>query len=202
MRINEVIKLSNYNWNHVVELINNNCSNALESCKKASSFLYHGSGNRVSKDSQLLRGNYIIADTKIRKPAISFPYAEEKLIDAGFIALRSNSIFCTGDYLFAANFGEVYTIFPFNSANFTWSERYLNYFSDDVEMPFDPERFDNEFKYMSPMEFVKVCKMRKDNLTEAILSEHEIYVHGKFLAIRYSAFDSEKWMELIKYEDR
>lgn len=40
---------------------------------------------------------------------------------AGFKALRSNSIFTSSDYHKAAEYGEVYVIFPANGSSFSWS---------------------------------------------------------------------------------
>lgn len=181
------------------EFINAKCSNALIACKRANGFLYHGSGKaKWHQNTKELEQNYVISVTTERIPVHHWPNAEEKLIDAGFTALRTNSIFCIGRLDVAKQFGEPYVIFPFDNSSFTWSEKFAYYFSDDPEMGFvGPERYDEEIRHMSSEQFVKYFKIRKDNLSDAIMSEHEIYIHGQFLAIKYSAYDFNFWKNLL-----
>lgn len=55
---------------------------------------------------------------------------DEMLSESGFKALRSNSIFCSGNYSQADNYGKVYLIFPKDGFNFTWSPMFSDLFSD------------------------------------------------------------------------
>ncbi len=45
---------------------------------------------------------------------------DNKLKESGFTALRSNSIFCTGNQGQALNYGQKYCIFPLNGFTYTW----------------------------------------------------------------------------------
>ena len=71
-----------------------NCSQFLKSIKKANKFLYRGTYN----SSNVFMGN----PRKDRKPSDTNIFVQKDidtlLTIGGFTALRSNSIFCTGDY--------------------------------------------------------------------------------------------------------
>lgn len=107
---------------------------------------------------------------------------DNKLIKAGFKALRINSIFCTGDLEQAKEFGEPYVIFPFNGFKFTYSD-----FKDlTLQMPYKFEPYSNmpkEIKWMTVADFISKFGFTNQNLDAALINSKEIYVRGKYLAI-------------------
>lgn len=63
-----------------------------------------------------------------RNPLDSSNHAQElfdtAMKNAGYTALRSNSIFCSTSYDFAAGYGAVHAVFPKNGFSYTWSTKY------------------------------------------------------------------------------
>lgn len=87
--------------------------------------------NRISRDNP-----QIISDI------IDF-YLKEK----GFRALRSNSIFCSGDRRFVEKFGEtVYVIFPPKEFYFTWNRKIKDFFFGSLIDKSDFDMFTIDFE--------------------------------------------------------
>jgi hypothetical protein len=98
--------------------IRTNCSWYLEIFKKQNKYLYRGRWNSdelafQSKPPQ--KRNPLDSDREATK------LYDQMASMLGIKALRSNSIFVTSDPELAADFGQVYYVFPFNSCAFTWS---------------------------------------------------------------------------------
>ena len=104
-------------------LIEKECSKFLVEVKKANKFLYRGMDN----DHPVVYGR----SHEKRDPKDTSERTQKEidkiLSDAGFKALRSNSIFTTGDYGRAGGYGDVYIIFPRNGYNFTWSTKHKDW---------------------------------------------------------------------------
>jgi hypothetical protein len=124
-----------------LDLIEAECSNAIEAFKQANGFLLRGlmlekgkyvpgklysTGPRSPKDTDILMQNMV----------------DDVLKLAGFKALRGNSIFCSGDYEQAEGYGPpVYVIFPKDGFQITWSTRYKDFFVDFSSIRKDPTSF-------------------------------------------------------------
>ncbi len=106
----------------VTNFIKKHCSEFL-AVYQNSGALYHG-----FKKTKPLSDTFITNSRENRTPkdsAVEYQkLIDEKLKQAGFNALRGNSIFCTHDPFTALKFGKVYLIFPLNGFDFTWSRSY------------------------------------------------------------------------------
>jgi hypothetical protein len=129
----------------------------------------------------------VVSQSKTRTPAYPYPNAEAKLKEAGFEALRSNSLFCTGDIRRAEDYGEPYVIFPKNGFKFTWSWKNVDYFSRD----------DAYYNRMNADEFIRYEGLSNINLNGAIVSGNAVLIKGKFIAINEKYFVRSKIWELL-----
>lgn len=165
-----------------ITLIQSKCSIAIRSMKKANKFLYHGSKiQRWHDDSKhsptKMTGNFIYSITKERTPYAPFPNAEKLLQRSGFDALRSNSLFCSGDIETASSYGTVYAVFPVDGFNFTWSKSVSDYFN---------YANDHNYKSMTIDEFLSLEQFDNTDLPTALRSGHAIYIKGEFIAVQYT----------------
>ena len=103
----------------------------------------------------------------------------------GFIANRSNSIFCSGHPWVAQSYGNLYAIFPINGFHYTWSRTIKDLYFHEEEV--------NEFiENNSDDTVLKKYHFNKDAfLSSAIASEREIYIHGKYIALMCSRYKNE-----------
>lgn len=96
--------------------------------------------------------------------------------EAGYKANRNNSVFCTGNYQTAKEYGNVYQIFPIGDFSFTWNENVKDLFEWIYDHGF-PERVDA---------FVKSYHNNK-YLKEAIENGNEIMIAcEKYYAVHYN----------------
>lgn len=133
---------------------------------------------------------------------------DEKLSSAGFIALRSNSIFCSASEQIN-EFGKEYIIYPINGYSFTWSlqirdlTRTLGLTTKAIELYKDNDfrlwpdqdyakrlltKTSNSLKnleILSPIEYVEHYRFRKDHMIAALNSGNEILINGSYVAIRF-----------------
>jgi hypothetical protein len=111
----------------IASLIKRDCSYALQSMEEAGSWLYRGiKGNPPNIFTGKPRENRWAKDSndQVQKDF------DGLLKAAGFNALRSNSIFCSGRLSQATGYGDVFMIFPKDGFTFTWSPKYLDLYSD------------------------------------------------------------------------
>lgn len=104
-------------WNRIkVE-----CSDYLAACGRAQTWLYRGMGSRETRPA------FLEKSPEHRQPSDSHPGLmrsfDQSLHQLGFAALRSNSIFCSGDKDTASYFGHLYVIFPRNGFDFTYTNQ-------------------------------------------------------------------------------
>jgi len=117
---------------------------------------------------------------------VSLEPEQQKFIDENLIevfgpqcALRSKSIFCTGDLDVALEYGAVYQIFPKNGFQYMWCD-----FKDLVaDAPSEFYRnLDSE--EIRGVDFVKKYNFHSNEfLSEAIAKEKEIAIRGECIAI-------------------
>lgn len=108
-----------------------NCKTILKTYVKHKRFFFHG---RPRQEDFL-----ILNRIENRKPKdISMNYhnlINKALINAGFRANRSNSLFCTSAFEFAKNYaalGNVYVVFPYDGFSYLWSP-HLEDFAEHVD---------------------------------------------------------------------
>ncbi len=188
MLINEVI-----NKNSIINTIQTKCSDILSVYQKNQVYLYHG--GKLGDTPQMFKTEKkrIPKDT----PENIQKFVDQLLKKAGFTALRSNSLFCTGDINEAWGYGSYnapYIIFPFNGFQFTWS-KIINDFTlyfGLTDMFIANEYFalvngipkpTKTLTDMTPKQFISKFKFSNTNITAAIKSKQEILISGKFIAV-------------------
>jgi hypothetical protein len=108
------------------------CSDSIAAIKAADKFIYRGMSDSPLIFKGRSRDNRSPLDTTMRTTE-----GIDKILSAtGFTALRTNSIFCSGDSHQAGMYGDyVYLIFPINGFSFTWSEKihdFTNFVADNA----------------------------------------------------------------------
>lgn len=94
------------------------CSRSLYEMKKANGLLYRGMTPRAPVFAGKSRNDRMARDSIQQYITIT----DKMLASQGFIALRSNSIFVTGDLEMAKAYGDgLYAIFPMNGFQYTYS---------------------------------------------------------------------------------
>lgn len=118
--------------------VTSKCSDAVNAMRQAGTLLYRGTSNAGDI--------YIGKPHNNRRVMTSSSTAQEiydeKIAQAGFKALRGNSIFTSGDTGLAFNFGSSkYMIFPVNGFQFTWSrsKRDIVIGADDIRYWMDED---------------------------------------------------------------
>lgn len=124
----------------------------------------------------------------------------------GFKALRSNSIFCSGNLAEAATYGKLFAIFPHNGFDFTWSPEIEDAYNawEKFETGYDRlhspppiaggrGEWHKILHNMTQNDFKMIFKFRQTDLGEAIKSKNEIYIHGT-----YTQYDLDIYGDLIK----
>lgn len=112
----------NLSCDELIDFIIKNCRPFLEQNKNLDP-LYRGMHNRQGVDSgegyiQTVRTDRTPRDTK----KVIHDYVDKYLDARGFEANRSNSMFVTGNYVQASNYGTaMFLVFPIGSFRFTWS---------------------------------------------------------------------------------
>ena len=106
----------------ILKIIDMKCSRYLTDMKETGLFLYRGCKSSESQGYDFFMGN----SHQDRIPKDSNPEIQQQwdniLSQLGIKAKRSNSIFTSGEPNQAIMYGPKYIIFPFNTANFSWSK--------------------------------------------------------------------------------
>jgi hypothetical protein len=161
-----------------------NCSESVSEMKKANRFLYRGVNRPVSTI-------FVGASRGDRRNMGTPDDVQETLDDYlsgnDFSALRSNSIFCTGDRMDAGGYGDEYLIFPINGFNFTWNLKIHDFtlWLEEKEIWSFEEYLDNHPSFIN--------SFRQTDLASAIRSKHEIMISGS-----YYAFNAEKYESYLR----
>lgn len=169
-------ELTNKRVEHYVEI---HCSDAVTAFRAAGQPLFRGIKEGTSPE--LANKNLFIGKPfSNRRPKASYQnmYIDQRLLDQGFTAIRSESIMCTGDWPNANIFGKNFTIFPLNGFSFTWSPRIRDLNSDKIRTQIDQL----QAKKVSSQEFCDIMEFKNTDLVAAIKSGHEIYIKGPYVA--------------------
>jgi len=86
----------------------------------------------------------------------------------GFKA-RSQTVFVSGDFMMAQNYGKVYAVFPIGDFKFVWSRDIHDLFGNISAMTSESEIADK----------MKALNYRDTNFKAAVASDHEIMIHCK-----------------------
>ena len=97
--------------------IQKDCHLYIQQAERAHGWLYRGSLNKTSVRMGTTTFGRIPKDSDL---AVSL-WFDENLKKSGAIALRSNSIFTSGNSRQAAGYGHLYVVFPKNGSDYTWT---------------------------------------------------------------------------------
>lgn len=97
--------------------IQRDCSLYISQAQAAHGWLYRGS---KTFSSVRMGTSPTARPAKDSDPQVS-KWFDDNLQQAGAVALRSNSIFTTGDSEHAAGYGHLYVVFPKNGSDYTWT---------------------------------------------------------------------------------
>jgi len=170
----------------VVNFIKTNCSDILKLYQRSGQYLYHGF---KEKHQLLFLGN----PRTDRKPRNSEPKFQEAidnhLKDAGFKALRSNSIFCVPLRRRSSYYGSPYIIFPLNGFNYTWSDKFFDIYvcDKDIEiyLPFDAKTFIKNVGFKN-----------NEGIEKALNIDNEICINGNYVAIASELYSTKNEIKL------
>ena len=215
MKINEVIKYGNLKQgehlslspekvNDIIDFIKRRCKKIINVYKSSGALLYRGT--HTQNDAEF----FIAKPFTKRKPkdtAKTYQIAiDNKLSQAGFTALRSNSIFCTSREKTTIIYGTTYVIFPIDGFTYTFAERV-----DDLTQNYglsDSSVVMNNLLKLPPQQFCKKLGFKNNiDLESALVNGDEVYIHGPVMAvlsnsllftiIMYAIFGDEKAIEMI-----
>jgi hypothetical protein len=184
----EKLKVGEQKWmlstkeKELVQFMKKNCSDIIGTYEWEEQYLYRGMRQGKS--------NILLAKTREdRNPMDTPPEIQSKLdkvlASQGFIALRSNSIFCSSNFEYIHDYGSPFMIFPVNGFTYTWNsdakDLYKRYqlrslHSSMVASLNDPD--------INPAEFVKDYKFKNnEGLSTALRKGNEVCIHGSYVAI-------------------
>ncbi len=110
--------------------IDKHCSSVVATVRSTKKVLYRG----MDQDAPYFIGH----PRKNRHPKDSSTSSQkqlDKLLSSlGFTALRQNSLFVTSNPNFAAQYGDIYVIFPKDPFTFTWSSEYDDVVIDELDL--------------------------------------------------------------------
>jgi len=182
---------TDYCW----DLIEQNCSGALHSMRAANRALYRG----LARTTEAFLGQ----SRTDRRPMNTEP-GQQEIIDeflrrAGFQAVRSNSIFATGERETARDYGYPYYVFPFDSAHTTWNRDFSDFFYEvarthgrgNVMMTTMTRYVQHDISKTATTIRGAAANMGfvSGDLERALRSGHEIYISGTYYAVFRGAFD-------------
>ena len=131
-------------------------------------------------------------------PIVNQNMLDKKLKDAGFSALRSNSIFCTSDISFAGNYsyGYIYVIFQVDGFSYMWSS-YIHDFYYQFVFWKNVGKL-SEIENMPADKFVAEFGFENNRgMVGALKSKNEICISGAYVAIEVSSTSWDNIQELI-----
>ncbi len=164
-------------------------SDFLKLYRRSRNLLYHGEWTYADPLMfiKTSRPNRIPKDT----PEELQNALDKKLKQAGFEAVRGNSIFCSGSLSFVKDYGTPYAIFPLNGFDFTWSWK----IEDFYELNFST--VETNLINLSPKNFCQHYEFEATDLGDAIKTGNEIYLKGTFVAIESKYFIKNKEIDEI-----
>lgn len=188
--------------NKTVSFIEKNCTDILELYRNYGKYFYRGINISIGFHSISKNSNIYFGKAPENRRPIDTPFWMQKQLDiqlngAGFKALRSNSIFCIGNKTAAFGYGEAYMIFPVNGFDYSWCNSAVDLFKEFIQANFkcpwedspsrtekeEADKFKEDIYRMSPQEFIEYYGFKDNDLSHALVKEHEVLIHGDYVAI-------------------
>jgi len=217
MRINEITttpqRKQAISWKKILPLIPKHCSEFLQTYSQVHHPLF-----RFEKFYSITAEAFIAESPYNRTPRDTYSEYDiginQKLKEAGFSALRNNSIFCYGSASGGYSHSSLqYAIFPINGFTYSWcpvsdlTDKYnLSYENwqqcQTIEIKFvdknnivaqeykesEVHRMYFDLKEFLPEEFVKAYGYSQTNLEIPMSKNYEVCVHGKYFAVQYNTY--------------
>jgi len=177
----------------ISNFIENHCSQILDIYWKEQKYLYRGV-NLIST-SQFMLGNSRDNRSPKDTPKEVQLLIDKRLQEAGFEARRSNSIFCTSNLYTAEAYAiplrNVFIIFPINGFSFTYNSMARDLYTY-YGLKRQLDRTDSVSSFMRELNddsissdiFCSKYGFEKTNLGYGISNLREIYINGKYVAIK------------------
>jgi hypothetical protein len=171
-----------------ISVIENNCKEIMEDYRFANKYLFRG----IKRIDSIILGesptNRKPVDMNIRIQS----KIDDNLKNSGFKALRSNSIFCSSSYSTAKYYGydNPYIIFPFDGFDFTYANGITDFF-EQVGLT------GNIWFELEDLNFVSNFGFEKTNLPLALDKCYEVYIHGKYIAVKCTAKNTSLMEKLL-----
>jgi hypothetical protein len=192
MRIDEIdpgekIGITGKRIETFIKLVQRDCSDAWNAYHKNYTLLFRGiksgSGLRMFHGSARLDRRPL----STKKPSqIAIDNALQK---CGFVALRSNSIFCTSNLSDAKSYGmggsSAMIIFPKNGFHYTWSPEVGDLYIEIQKLALKPD----DLISMPPEQLVEMFGFRSNEFDEALKSGNEIMITGEYYACNADMFE-------------
>lgn len=177
MKINEVD-----DTDEKLDSIFKECSNIVSIFKETNKLLLRGSNYYTS---------FELYESPKDRETLSFtmkkmqPVIDEFLKEKGFIARRSNSIFCTSSKADASSYGKTFIIFPTNGFDFTYFRQ-----SDDLIIDMAPFYVPGLLPVNKEKIFDKLERLQptSTNLERALQNRNEVLIHGYFYTLNYHKY--------------
>lgn len=175
------------NFNKMLQQLEISCKEIITFYKaNPGKFLYRGSIKGTDYVSNATQGfaksppeNRDPMNTNMRVHRIAIKYMTE----LGFAAHRGNSVFVTSSERESRRYGPPYIIFPKDGFQFTWSQRYRDFYHS--------EPGEDSPVYKSAKAFQEFFKFTRSNLLGAINEQHEIMIAGPYYRIKLGLADSK-----------
>jgi hypothetical protein len=167
--------------------VKNGCSHFYQIFKQTNKVLYRG----ISKGTDKYPPAFESISLSNRRPKDS-DFGQTLLFDnfldeLGIKARRMNSIFTTSFLDQAITYGHIYIIYPTNSVDYSWSEKY-----NDLTL------FPSALDYIQNLdEFQKKFLMTDTKLSSALMKGHELLISGKYIAIKQIVYDDMAVRKLL-----
>lgn len=193
----------------IVPMITKNCKRALHCMRATHGFLFRGI---KAGQAKALPRVFLGASRDNRNPTSSSATFQRNidltLSNAGFNALRLNSIFVTSNIHEASLYSSqnLYMIFPIDGFKFTWSpvisDLYINEWKmwgdDDIAFNTRQEFYNHE--NASPelqKRFLEITRYTDTDFTSAMKSGNEIMISGRYYAVTSKYKDYPEFRALI-----
>jgi hypothetical protein len=170
----------------IFSFIDVHCSDFLKA-KAPGKFLYRG----IHTDKDFFLGSSPTDRKSMGQGVIKQKVLDTFLTRSGFTSLRSNSICTTPSRQRAAGWDTPYYIFPINGFSFAWSPKI-----DDIGGDYDLYTWLKTYvgKAITGKDlelFEAIWQYSQTDLSGAMLSGHEITIHGNYVAVNERRFQRD-----------
>jgi len=202
------------NIDTIKSLLEKKCSKVLTSYKSGGSILYRGIKSegsvymRVQGITDKTNNDFVLGKSRDNRKSVDISKKDNELFHEAFLKLglkatRKNSIFTTSVKKSAKDWGILFIIFPFDTANITWIDldkleyEYPYYVLQGIsdDFPYRKDKKQIKMDYVTH-EIKNKLNPIKDNLSRALKHKNvEVLVNGDYYGIKV---DSKLWTKDIK----